>query len=235
MSTAASEVFPGYGPAEISTEALRQELMIRTLLLGVRTAMPVKVMAVHPGTGTPPTIGTVDVQPLVQTVDGTGKLWSLAEVYGASFLRFQAGGNAVVIDPQVGDIGLAAVCDRDISSVLAAGGALSGPGSARTHHLSDMIYVGSIISIAAITQYLMFSASGISVVSQQAVTLQAPQINLDGAVSQTNGDVTMQTKLTVPSVDATTDVTVPNGSVNGHVHQYSPGTGTPTDTGNMTG
>jgi adhesin HecA-like repeat protein len=230
-----SEVFPGYSPAEISADALRQELLIRTLLLGVRTAMPVKVIAVHPGTGTPPSIGTVDVQPLVQTVDGTGKLWSLGEVYGAQFLRLQAGSNAVVIDPQVGDIGLAVVCDRDISSVIAANGALSGPGSARTHHLSDMIYVASIISIAAITQYLMFSSSGISVVSQQAVTLQAPQINLDGAVSQTNGDVTMQTKLTVPNVDATTDVTVPNGSVNNHVHIYSPGSGTPTDTGAMTG
>lgn len=228
-----SAVFPNYGPSEIAADALRIELLIRSLLMSVRTAMPVKVVAVHPGSGSPPLIGTVDVQPLVETVDGTGKLWSLAEVYGAPFLRLQSGGNAVVIDPAVGDVGLAVACDRDISSVIASGGALSGPGSARLYDISDLIYVASILSIAAITQYIQFTSSGITAVSQSQITLQAPTISLEGAVNQTNGNVTMQTKLTVPNVDATTDVTVPNGSVNNHVH---PGVETGTSsTGQMTG
>jgi hypothetical protein len=53
-----------------------------------------------------------------------------------------------------------------------------------------------------------------------------------GPVNQTDGDVTFQTQLTVPTVDATTDVTVPNGSVNAHVHEVI-SVGAPT--GPMTG
>ena len=224
-------VTPGYTPAQITSEALRTELLIRTLLMDMRTAVPVQVMAVHPGTGTPPTIGTVDVQPLVQVEDGSGKLWSMGQTYGAPFIRIQSGSSALVIDPSVNDIGLAVVCDRDISSVLASGGQISGPGSARTNSISDLVYVASIISAAAITQYLLMNSSGITLLSPNTVTIQGAQINLVGPVSQTNGTVTMQTKLTVPNVNATTDVTVPNGSVNGHYHSDPQGG----NTGGMTG
>lgn len=227
------DITPSYGPAQISAEALRTELLIRTLLMEARTAIPVKVVAVHPGTGSPPSIGTVDVQPLVQTVDGNGKLWSLETTHDAPFIRLQSGSSAVVIDPSVNDIGLAIVCDRDISSVIASGGELSAPGSAATHDISDLIYVASIISASAVSQYLLMNSSGITLLSPQIITIQGAQINLHGPVSQSNGDVTMSTKLTVPNVDATTDVTVPNGSVNGHVHGgVTTGGGS---TGTMTG
>jgi hypothetical protein len=203
--------------AQIAAESLRDELLIRTLIKDVRTAIPVKVIAVHPGAGTPPAIGTVDVQPLVQTVDGSGKLWKLGVTYGASFCRAQAGNTAFIVDPAVGDRGLAVACDRDISSVLASGG-LAGPGSARTHDISDLVYVLSIKSAVPITQYILANASGITLLSPNTITIQGEQINLVGPVNQTNGDVTLETKVTVPNVDATTDVTVPNGSVNNHVH-----------------
>ncbi|HEX5461058.1 MAG TPA: hypothetical protein VFX20_13925 [Steroidobacteraceae bacterium] len=224
-------VTPGYTAAGISSEARRTQLMIRTLLLGARFATPVKVIAVHPGEGSPPAIGTVDVQPLVQIVDGDGKLWPMGLVYGVPFARLQAGGTAVVIDPVVDDIGLAVACDRDISSVMASGGQLSGPGSARTNSVSDLVYVASILSTAETTQYLLMNPSGITLLSPQRITIQAPQINIVGAVTQSEGDVSMASKLTVPNVDATTDVTVPNGSVNGHVHSDPQGG----RTGPMTG
>ena len=223
----------GFGPQALASEALRQELLIRSLLLTARTAIPVKVLAVHPVEGSPPAIGTVDVQPLVQTVDGSGNRWPMAPVYGVPFMRIQAGGTAIVVDPVVNDIGLAVACDRDISGVLASGGQQSGPGSARTHHVSDLVYALSIISAAEVTQYILANASGMTLLSPQQITLQAPTINLDGAVNQTNGNVSMQTKLTVPNVSATSDVTVPNGSVNGHVHPgVQSGGGS---TGGMTG
>lgn len=209
---------PAYGPSQIAAEALRRELLIRKLLLGVRTAIPVEVVAVHPGAGSPPEIGTVDVQPLVNWVDGNGQLWSLEQVYGAPYGRIQSGSSAVVLDPTPGDIGLAVVCDRDISSVIASGGEQSGPGSARTNSISDLVYLMSIISATEVTQYLLMNSSGITMLSPQTVTIQGAQINLVGPVNQTDGDVTLQTKVTVPNVDATTDVMVPNGSVNGHVH-----------------
>lgn len=233
-----SAVLPNFDPAQITTDALRTELLIRALLLEARTAIPVKVVAVHPGQGTPPAIGTVDVQPQVQTVDGSGKLWSLATVYSAQFCRIQAGATAIVIDPAVDDIGLAVVCDRDITSVIAAAG-LAGPGSARSHDISDLIYVQSVISAQAITQYILGNANGISIVSPNTITVQGQtvditgeQINLNGPVAQTNGDVTLETKVTVPNVVATTDVNVPNGGVNSHYHyNVTPGSG---NSGGMT-
>jgi len=207
-----TEVTPSYTPAQISAESLRSELLIRSLLLDVRIAVPVKVVAVHPGTGTPPLIGTVDVQPLVQTVDGSGKLWALGEVYGAPFIRLQAGGSAIVLDPVVNDIGLAVVCDRDISSVLASGGELSGPGSARTSSISDLVYIASIISAAAIAQYILMNSSGITMLSPNTVTIQGGQINIKGPVNA-NG----------ATISDAGEVTDASGIVLG-THDHEPGT-----------
>jgi Phage protein Gp138 N-terminal domain len=172
-----SAVQPNFDAAQIAFDPLRLEFLIRAILKDARTAIPVQVVAVHPGTGSPPAIGTVDVQPLVQTVDGSGKLWSMAEVYGASFSRVQSGSTAFILDPSVGDIGLATVCDRDISSVIAAGG-IAGPGSARTHDISDLVYQFTIIS-SAITQYLQMTASLLKAVF--------PNINLNGVTISSSG------------------------------------------------
>lgn len=179
---------PNFSASQIASDALRQELLILSLIKDVRTAIPVKVIAVHPGAGNPPAIGTVDIQPLVQTVDGTGKLWSLAEVYGASFCRIQSGASAIVVDPEVGDIGLAVVNDRDISAVIASAG-LAGPGSARTHDISDLVYVLSLLSAKPITQYLLMNSSGISMVSPNTITIQGQQINLNGVTIDSSGNL----------------------------------------------
>lgn len=228
-----TDVTPNFSASQIASEALRQELLILSLIKDVRTTIPVKITAVHPGQGTPPQIGTVDVQPLVQTVDGNGKLWSLGVTYGAQALRIQAGATAIIVDPAVGDVGLAVACDRDISSVIAAMG-IAGPGSARTHDISDLVYLFTLVSATAPARYIWGKPNGdITALTDGTLTLQGAQINLIGPVTQTNGDVTMGSKLTIPNVAATTDVTVPNGSVNSHVHAgVTTGTG---DTGPMTG
>jgi hypothetical protein len=186
---------PNFTASQIASEALRNQLLILSLIKDVRTAIPVKVIAVHPGTGTPPAIGTVDVQPLVQTVDGTGKLWNLGVTYGASFCRAQAGNTAFVLDPAVDDIGLAVVCDRDISSVMAAAG-LAGPGSARTHDISDLVYVLSIKSAAPITQYILANASGITMLSPNTITIQGQQINIVGPVNANGATISESGEVT---------------------------------------
>jgi hypothetical protein len=178
--TAAAQ--PNFGPSELAVEALRTQALILSLIKDIRTAIPVKVVAVHPGVGAPPAIGTVDVQPLVQTVDGAGKLWSLGVTYGAQFCRIQAGATAIVVDPSVNDIGLAIACDRDISSVIASAG-LAAPGSARAHDISDLIYLYSVVSAAAITQYILANAEGITLLSPNTITIQGAQINMIGPIN----------------------------------------------------
>lgn len=181
-----SAVLPNYDASQIVSEAQRAELLIRSILLGVRTAIPVQVMAVYPGTGSPPAIGKLDVQPLVQTVDGSGKLWALKKTYGASFSRLQSGSNAIIMDPSEGDIGLATACDRDISSVIASGG-LAGPGSARKHNLSDLVYLFSIISAATLAQYISFAAG---------ISIQSPVVSTSGNLSAGTGATGTFTDLT---------------------------------------
>lgn len=146
--------------AQITTEVGRLQLLIRSMLAGMRTAIPVQVISCT-NSGGVSAIGTVTVQPLVSAVDGSGTVWAHGQISGVPYMRIQGGANAVIIDPQPGDIGIAVVCDRDISGVIAAQGPAA-PGSNRRSDLSDMVYLQSIIG-AAPTQYIEFNSSGITI------------------------------------------------------------------------
>lgn len=172
--------------ADSSSDISRIRYIIRSALSGVRTAIPVEVIAVTNSGGVSP-IGTVTVKPLVNATDGAGVAWPHAQIANVPYMRIQGGSNAVIIDPQVGDIGIATICDRDISGVKNIGGATN-PGSTRKHDMSDMVYLMTIIG-AAPTQYVQFNSSGISIVSPTAVNVQAPtaSVTTTGNVSVTAG------------------------------------------------
>lgn len=164
-------------PADYTSEVGRIQFLIRTALAGLRTAMPVKVIDVTNAGGVSP-IGTLTVQPLVNLIDGNNVAWIHQPVYNVPYMRIQGGANAVIIDPQVGDIGIATVCDRDISTVKSAK-APSAPGSNRKNDMSDMVYLMTIIG-AAPTQYIQFNSSGLNIVSPTKVTITAPEIDSTG-------------------------------------------------------
>lgn len=135
--------------------------MVRQMMLRMATTRLVQVKAVHPGEGSPPACGTVDVLPLVQQIDGSGQTRSHGTVYGIPVLRIQGGKSAIIIDPKVDDIGYVTCCDRDIS-VVKSKKKESPPGSWRTFSLSDGIYVGSMLA-AAPQQYIWFEDEKITV------------------------------------------------------------------------
>jgi len=134
-------------------------------------------------------VGFVDVLPLVNQIDGSGNPTPHAVVYGLPYLRIQGGANAVIIDPQPGDIGLAVFASRDISKVKSTK-AQANPGSYRSYDFSDGIYLGGILN-GVPTQFVRFGTDGITVTSETAITLNAPAITLEG------GDVTIAQNLTV--------------------------------------
>lgn len=106
-------------------------------------------------------------------------------IYGVPFLRLQRGVSAVIMDPVAGDIGFVAICDRDITNVKTTK-ADSVPGSKRTHSPSDAIYLTGIASLNATPlQYVHFRNDGIDIVSPMAVTVSSPivQVNADNEVS----------------------------------------------------
>ena len=122
----------------------------------VRTVVPVKVLAVYPGNpmASPPTPTTIDVQPMIDQVDSQGNREAHGTVYGIVVARQHHGNTAILADPAVGDVGIASICDRDISSLMSNQGAQSGPGSGRRFSFSDAVYMGSIWASQSATNFL---------------------------------------------------------------------------------
>jgi hypothetical protein len=211
--------------SDAASEVGRMNFIIRSALSGLRTAMPVKVIAVSNAGGISP-IGTVDVQPLVSAVDGNGTAWEHGIIYNVPYMRIQGGSNGIILDPIVGDVGIATVCDRDISTVKNTG-AVSAPGSNRKNDMSDMVYLMTIIG-AAPTQYVQFNSSGIAVHSPVKVNITAPEID---------ATATSLIHLTAPTVtvDASSMFRVNSAAIqlNGPITQVS-GSGDATFAGNIT-
>ena len=140
--------------------------IVEQALSNVQTAAIVKVVACSNDGGLSP-VGTVDVQILANQVSigsggqmvGTPHL----TMYGLPYLRVQGGANAIIIDPQPGDIGIAVFASRDITNVKSTK-AQANPGSFRTHDFSDGMYIGGLLN-GVPTQYIKFLDTGIEIVS----------------------------------------------------------------------
>ncbi|WP_155675574.1 oxidoreductase [Burkholderia territorii] len=228
-------------PWSLASEYERHRSIVEQLLSRVRTAYLAKVVAVSGGgVGQ---AGTCDVQPLVGQLDGAGNVIAHGVIHGVPYLRLAGGANAVILDPQIGDIGLVAVCDRDQSTARATV-APAAPGSLRKHDLSDSIYVTTVLS-GVPQQYVALLADGIDIVSPMRIRLSAPSIDLqatndigltagseltnaapaialDGAVTQGDGPnggaASMAGPLTVQR-----DVVAEGKSVHDHTHRDSQG------------
>ena len=150
--------FQDVSSATSETNALH--FVFSQLMAKTWSACPVSVVAVKKGGGgAVAAAGSVDVHPLVNQVDGSGVATPHGTIFGLPYIRLQGGANGIIIDPAVGDIGLAVFCDRDISSVK-ANKAQANPGSWRRYNPSDGIYIGGILN-AVVSQYLQF-AGGIT-------------------------------------------------------------------------
>jgi len=189
MSTIAPGVFTPFTPVGRYNQL---QFLIEQQLLKMQTATLVKVISCT-NSGGRSAIGTVDVQPLVNQVDAGGNSTPHTTISNVPYLRMQsAGGNGIILDPVAGDIGFCLFASRDISKVISTQ-TQANPGSDRYFSFSDAMYIGLGLSKDAPTQYIQFSSEGISIVSPSTITIQAPTINLQGDVNQTNGTITAET------------------------------------------
>jgi len=159
-----------YGQTDPTTgtgEWNRQRFLIEQQILALNTSMPVEVMKVTAG-GVGP-VGFVDIKILVSLVTGDDMTIDHGIIPNVPYVRIQGGENAVIIDPAVGDMGLACFCSRDITSVKNARAAAP-PGSRRSYDFSDCVYTGGILNKAP-TQYIQFTAGGILVHSANGVSV----------------------------------------------------------------
>ncbi len=207
--------------SDAASELGKLNFLIRSALSGVRTALPVQVMSVTNDGGVSP-IGFVSVQPMVGALDGEGNLWAHGVIENVPYLRIQGGSNAVILDPEVGDIGIASVCDRDITAIKASG-EVGGPGSNRKHSLSDIVYLQSIIG-GTPSQYVQFASTGINIISPNAVNVTAggnAQVTAAGTVTVKAAAINLQNA-------GSALLKLLNSAfaiwAQGHVHTYSGGT-----------
>lgn len=149
--------------------------LIQQRLLKIRTITLVRVEACTNG-GELAAEGTVDVLPLVNQMSGGRLSTPHGTLYKMLYQRARGGGNAVILDPVKGDIGIAVFCDRDISGVKSARGPAN-PGSFRTFNFADGIYLGGTLN-GTPAQYLQFFAG---------ITLGAPMVNTTGNLAAGTG------------------------------------------------
>jgi hypothetical protein len=167
-------------------------------------------------------VGTVNVQALVNQVSGNGTAQPHGPVYSLPYLRIQGGANAIIMDPQADDIGMACFCSRDISAVKSSK-AQANPGSARMWDWADGLYIGGYLN-GVPNQYMQYNSTGIAVVSPTQILLQAPTIILDAST---------QVTVTTPTAAFSDEVTIDDDAVIGmsdyleHTHT-SEAPGTPT-------
>ena len=177
--------------------------LIRQALAGHNTATLVQVKAVT-NSGGLEAVGFVDVLPLVNQLDGQKNAVPHAVVYNLPYFRLQGGANAVILDPQVGDIGMAVFADRDISAVKASK-AQANPGSMRRTSYADGLYMGGFLN-GVPAQVVRFSADGIHVTSPTAVHIVAPVITSAGDWTHTG------------TITASVDVVADGVSLKTHTH-----------------
>lgn len=167
--------------------------LVSQILSKVNTCLPVKIVAVTNSGGVSP-VGFVDVQPLVNQVDGNGKSIPHGIIYHLPYFRVQGGADAIIIDPKVGDIGLAAFASRDISAVKNSK-KVSNPSSSRKFDWADGLYFGGFLN-GTPTQYIQFSSSGIKLHSSIKITVEAPLVDVNATTFSVNANTVLNGTIT---------------------------------------
>lgn len=161
-----------------SSEFNAMEFLIRNTILGlVNTAIPVIVTAVDAG-GAGAATGYVTVKPLVCQVDGFGETLDPAELFRVPYARVQGGVAALVIDPVVGDVGLAVFAKSDCSNVAQMQSKPVQPGSFRKFSMSDGFYIGGFLNRAPSVYIEVKQDQSIVITASGGVTVNAPTVTV---------------------------------------------------------
>ena len=154
------------------------EAIVRSLMGKNHTLMLGEVMAITQEASSTAAVGYLSVRPMVFMVDGSNNNYDRATINNVPFFRLQAGGNAVILNPKVGDIGLIAYCERDISMVK-RNKKQAAPNSRRQFNINDAVYLGGMLN-GVPSQYIHFTDNKIIVKAATEIVLDAPQVTATG-------------------------------------------------------
>lgn len=172
-------------PEQTVAGAAQDMYIINNLIANIHTMMPVKILSVTVPPDSLDPIGRCEVLPLVQQIDGSNNVYPMGKIINVPYLRVQGGANAIVIDPQVGDVGLCGFCERDISIVKRTG-ELSAPDTRRKYDINSAVYMFTMMS-GVPTQYIHFKSSGIDIKTTGDLNINGLIIKADGTLITKDG------------------------------------------------
>jgi hypothetical protein len=125
--------------------------------------------------------GYVDVLPMVTQVSGKDEAIAPTTLYKLPYMRYHAGIAAVILNPVVGDIGLAVFAGKDCSNVKVGTSEPVPPASFRDNSMANGFYIGGFLNQAP-SVFIELTQGG-------AVNITAPGgVNINGSVT-VSGDV----------------------------------------------
>ena len=149
-----------------------------SLITNVNTAMPCKVVAIEKQEQRGVNIvGFVDIQLMIEQTNGQKKGNETAIICNVPYIRIQGGTNAVIIDPEINDLGVAIFSSRDITNFKEAR-RQTPPATWRKFSISDAIYIGGIRNQKPV-QYIHFRNDGIEIYSPKRVHITTPTVLID--------------------------------------------------------
>lgn len=160
-------------PMKLSVGSKSMGMFVESFTKKIYTAIPVIVEKTYSFTKTD-MAGYVDVRPVIKSVDNFGRVVEPAVIYKIPFMRYQAGNAAVILNPVVGDVGLAIFAQRDSSGLKQGGKALVTPVTARHHDVADGFYIGGFLNDAPETY--------IELHQDKTITVRADTVTFTGDI-----------------------------------------------------
>ena len=178
---AESGIVKGVADEDVDSSDLnRMEFLIKVLQRDMSTAIPVIITAVQAGDTN--AAGYVDARPLVAQIDAWGNSLPMAAIHHLPYFRLQSGRAAVVLDPAVGDIGLAVFAQSDCSNVKQGANQTVQPGSWRKFDQADGFYVGGFLNKSVDTFVRLAQDGSITIKAPGNVTIDAPTVTYTGDI-----------------------------------------------------
>lgn len=165
-----SELKLGTNPGDMVDDLNALIYIINSEIKKIDTADLVRVIAVNED-------NTIDVQPLLGTIQANGSMNETSPIFGVRYVQWQFGLNKIKAVPVIGDIGLLIACKRDISNVENGN-----VGSFRQFSLADGIYIGGIEGLnQPATQSIEFRENNLSITGTGTITINAPNVNVNAS------------------------------------------------------
>lgn len=222
--TVDTKQYPGFANlSAMGSDANVIKFLMKGAMSKLNTSLPVEVLAVK-AAGVDP-VGFVDVRILVDQITADDKTHQYGMIPNVPYFRLQGGDKAVIIDPEVGDIGMACFCSRDISAMKNARKGAP-PGSRRMYDISDALYVGGFLNKAP-THYIQFTDGGILVHTPGEVNISAATANVNAPEINLNGNTTVNGNLAVNGTQTNNGVNTGSTHTHPGVQTGSGSTGAP--------